>query len=411
MLDRDTMHDILGISEAYQMPEALLSVMLDDERRNTVLDLVASSTDDLNYDGFTTYFQDEHGDRDALKQDFTPKALCDLVAEMAGEHDAYLDACAGTGGLTISIWARNPNAFYRCEEYSARTIPVLLLNMAMRNVRGEVVRKDVLTGEVFAIYGLESGERFSSITQVESMDDMRFPVCVQNPPYSLKWDGMARQWLRYGVPPKSKADYAFVQYGMAHADQTIAILPHGVLFRGSAEGRIREQLLKNGMIRAIVGLPDKLFLHTGIPVCIMDVGKGDGSICVINADELFKKEGKNNVMQPNHVRDVLSCLSMRLDVKRLCHVAGMDEVESNGYNLNIPRYVDRYEEPEIPDIKSTLAELCDLNKQIQKEERSLLNSIKKLVGTTDEAEKEVEQLKSGFEKYVESKGGQMAWKI
>lgn len=402
----------MGISEAWELPEVLLSVMLDDARREPILSQFADAMDDLTHDNLTDYFQDEHGDRDALKQDFTPMALCDLVADMAGDAESYLDVCAGTGGLTISLWARHPDAMFRCEEFSARTVPALLLNLAIRNARAEVIRRDVLTGETFACYALDPGERFSHVSEVDSFADRRWGACVQNPPYSLKWDGMTRPWMRYGAPPKSKADWAFVQYGLAHAGKVISILPHGVLFRGAAEGRIREALLKDGRLKSIVGLPDKLFLHTGIPVCVLEAIHGEnGSICIINADELCEKRSKQNVILPEHVRDVLSCLSMRRDVDRLCHVANMPEIERNGYNLNIPLYVDRYVEPEIPDVGALLSELCDIDKDIRKTERSILAQIKSLVGTTDEARREVDMLQSRMTQYVEGKGGQLAWQI
>lgn len=410
-ITREFVHDALGISEAWQMPNSLLSAMLDNSRRDLLLSQFSDAIEDVTHDGLTSYFQDEHGDRDALKQDFTPPAVCDLVAAMADDADAYIDVCAGTGGLTISLWALHPHALYRCEEFSVRTIPALLLNMAVRNMRGEVVRKDVLTGETFERYALEPSDRFSTVTQVDELPDRRYKACVQNPPYSMKWDGLARPWMCYGVPPKSKSDYAFVEYGMAHADRTIAILPHGVLFRGAAEGRIREAILRDGALDAVVGLPEKMFLHTGIPVCLLSLSHGDGSVCVINADELHDIEGKLNVMRPNHVRDVLSCLSMRRDIDRLCHVADAGEIERNGFNLNIPRYVDRYEEPEIPDIDSLLAELCAIDKDIRKEERSILAQIKNLMGTTDETRSEVRALQSRMMQYVEEKGGQLAWQI
>ena len=117
------MHGILGISEAWELPKALMSAMLDDTKRDVLLALVADATEDMAHDGLTDYFQNEHGDRDALKQDFTPQAVCDLVAGMEGSAESYIDVCAGTGGLTISLWASNPSAHFRCEEFSARTVP------------------------------------------------------------------------------------------------------------------------------------------------------------------------------------------------------------------------------------------------------------------------------------------------
>lgn len=411
-ITREFMHDVLGISEAWELPEALMSAMLDDARRDGMLSRVAEVTEDMAHDGLTDYFQNEHGDRDALKQDFTPQAVCDLVAGMAGDSGSYIDVCAGTGGLTISLWAMHPTAHFRCEEFSARTVPALLLNLALRNVSAEVVRRDVLTGETFASYVLTPTDRFSHVAEVEDIADGEWGVCVQNPPYSLKWDGAARPYLRWGVPPKSKADWAFVQYGLSRAGKVVAILPHGVLFRGAAEGRIREMACRAGAIRSVVGLPEKLFLHTGIPVCVLDVeSAGDGSICVINADELCEQMSKQNVMHLEHVRDVHSCLSMRRNVDRLCHVADAFEVERNGFNLNIPRYVDRYVEPEIPDVASILADLTDIDRQIGKTERDLLSQIRRLVGTTEETRGEARMLQNLMTEYVETKGGQLAWQI
>lgn len=408
---REVVHSALGVTESYQVPGALMTAMLDNDKREALCLCIADATDDMSHDGMTTYFQDEQGDRDALKQDFTPPAVCDLVAAMAGDVDTYLDACAGTGGLTVSLWALHPQALFRCEEFSARTVPALLLNMAIRNMRGEVVRKDVLTGETFGRYVLEPSDRFSVVHEVNELPDRRYAACVQNPPYSMKWDGLLRPWMRYGAPPKSKGDYAFVEYGMAHADRTIAILPHGVLFRGAAEGEIRKAMLLDNMLDAVVGLPDKMFLHTGIPVCLLSLSHGDGSVCVVNADELHDTEGKLNVMRPNHVRDVLSCLSMRRDVDRLCHVADAAEIERNGFNLNIPRYVDRHEEPEVPDVAGLFQELNDIEGQIADTKRSLLDQFRLLIGTTDESRQELAALMPQAIRYLEDEDGQLKWDI
>ena len=416
-ITREFMHGILGISEAWELPNALMSAMLDDTRRDALLALVADATEDMAHDGLTDYFQNEHGDRDSLKQDFTPQAVCDLVAGMAGSAGRYIDVCAGTGGLTISLWASNKSAHFRCEEFSARTIPALLMNAAMRNMSAEIVRRDVLTGETFESYVLTPTDVFSRVERVDSLPDGTWDICVQNPPYSLKWDGINRAWMRHGTAPKSKADYAFVEYGLSRAPHVVSILPHGVLFRGAAEGRIRESMLRRHVVRSVVGLPEKLFAHTGIPVAVLDLmdddgcDGSDGSVCVVNADELYEHGSKQNVMSPNHVRDVLSCLSMRLDVDRLCHIADASEIERNGFNLNIPRYVDRYVEPDIPDVASILADLTGIERELRKTERGLQSQIRRLVGTTEETRDEVRMLQERMSDYVEAKGGQLAWRL
>lgn len=415
LITREFVHGVLGISESWEMPEKLLSAMLDAGIRADVLQRFAERTDEIEHDGLTDYFQSEHGDRDALKQDFTPPSLCDIVAGIAGEQPSYLDACAGTGGLTISLWARSRDALFRCEEYSARTVPALLLNMSMRNMRGEVVRKDVLTGETFERYVLTRGERFSDIRQVDSLPDRKYAASVQNPPYSLKWDGMQRPWMRYGAPPKSKGDYAFLQYGMANVEdggKTVSILPHGVLFRGAQEGAIRAAMLRDGVFRAVIGMPDRLFLHTGIPVAVLVMqGGADGSLLVVNADELFEKDGKLNVMREKHVDRVLKCCESRQEVPRLAHVCDAAEVERNGYNLNIPRYVDRYEEPVVPDVVEVVGNLASIDEEIRRTEVELMEQVHLLVGTTPRAKAELRQMVPKLEQYVEHEGGQMAWAL
>lgn len=396
MLDRETVHAALGISEAYELPSALLGALLDETRRDEILATFLGMCDDLEHDSFTSYFQDEQGDRDALKQDFTPPELCDLVAYCAGDHASYIDVCAGTGGLTISAWAAHRDAFFRCEEYSSRTVPVLLLNLAMRNISAEVIRRDVLTGETFAAYSLTPGKQFAIIKEIDEIPERRFGACIQNPPYSLKYDGERRDWHRYGTPPKSKADYAFVQYGLANVTargRVVCVLPHGVLFRGQGEGAIRTALIDDGTIDTVIGLPDKLFRHTGIPVCILSLQAGDtfghasdsgGNIYFIDASKEFEKVGKLNVMRTEHMERVRSALTLRAEIDKFAHLATYDEIVANDYNLNIPRYVDTYETEPLPELGELFAELRDIDAKIHETERSIAGMMSRLRFTDDE---------------------------
>ena len=170
-----------------------------------------------------------------------------------------------------------------------------------------------------------------------------------NPPYSANWSAAEgfkqdERFMDYGgnLAPKSKADYAFLLHGFYHLKQsgTMAIiLPHGVLFRGGAEGRIREILLKNGSIYAVIGLPSNMFYNTSIPTCIIVLKKHrDGrDVLFIDASNLFVKEKKQNVMTEEHIGHVLELYKNRKPVEKEAYLASYEDIEKNDFNLNIPR--------------------------------------------------------------------------
>ena len=149
MIENKTINELIGCVEAYQMPDKLTEKLQDKEMRERMFDEFLKIETDLSFDWFTSYYQDEHGDRDKLKQDFTPDCLLTLMSGLMEDSDAYADICSGTGGLTIKYWSLKPDSFYYCEEYSSRAIPVLLFNLAIRGVTGRIVHGDSLTREVF----------------------------------------------------------------------------------------------------------------------------------------------------------------------------------------------------------------------------------------------------------------------
>ncbi|MGL5408909.1 MAG: type I restriction-modification system subunit M, partial [Shewanella sp.] len=199
--------------------------------------------------------------------------------------------------------------------------------------------------------------------------DMRFEAIVANPPFSANWKGEGNplnltdeRFSQYGkLAPKTKADFAFVQHMVYHlADNgTMAcVLPHGVLFRGAAEGVIRKYLIENlNYIDAVIGLPANVFYGTGIPTCILVIKKcrrADDSILFIDAsgDDFYEKQKTQNVLRDSDVERIVELYTRREEVEKLCHVATLDEVRENDYNLNIPRYVDTFEEEERIDIEA-----------------------------------------------------------
>ena len=230
-------------------------------------------------------------------------------------------------------------------------------------------------------------------------------MVLMNPPYSAKWSAAAgflqdERFSDYGVlAPKSKADYAFLLHGLYHLKNngTMAIvLPHGVLFRGAAEGKIREKLLRSGNIYAVIGLPANLFYNTSIPTCIIVLKKHrDGrDVLFIDASKKFEKGKKQNAMTDAHIDEVLELYTKRETVDKESYLASFEDIEKNDFNLNIPRYVDNFEKEEevdlgalLTDMKKTDEELSqvqgdfvDLLKDLTSSDANIMTSLNELIG-------------------------------
>ena len=381
----EALERLLGVRESYQLPDALMAALLDDARRSELLSEVAESVEDDATDPLRDYFQESHSNRDKMMQDYTPDCLCELVSRIAPRSGRTLDLCAGTGAL--SLFLADGAGFVQCEELSTRVLPVLLMNMALRNRRGVVVNRNVVTDEAAAAYSLNPGERFSSVERCEPPDGGTFGTIVSNPPYSLKWDGgRDMRLMGWDTPPKSKADYLFVIDALSRLEDggtAVFVLPHGVLFRGASEGRIRADIIERGYLHAVIGLPENLFMHTGIPVCLMVLKKGrenDGTL-FIDASKLFEKRGKVNVITERHVSQIVDAYDGRRDVDKLAHLAGVEEMRDNDYNLNIPRYVDTFEYVPPPSLMDCVRDMMDIDRNIAKTEREIAAGLAQLTGS------------------------------
>lgn len=202
-----------------------------------------------------------------------------------------------------------------------------------------------------------------------------FDAVVANPPFSLKWDpkdSMADdfRFKNYGLAPRSAADFAFLLHGfhfLAQEGTMAIILPHGVLFRGGAEERIRTKLLKDGNIDTVIGLPSNLFFSTGIPVCILVLKKCKRSddVLFINASEHYEKGKRQNHLREQDIQKVVDTYQFRRSEERYSRVVSMQEIEQNGYNLNISRYVSTAEDEETVDLEAVTTQLHQLHARIQ----------------------------------------------
>ncbi|RYQ00736.1 type I restriction-modification protein subunit M [Bifidobacterium pseudolongum subsp. globosum] len=227
-----------------------------------------------------------------------------------------------------------------------------------------------------------------------------FDAVVANPPYSLKWDNAESKlkdprFKDYGkLAPKSKADYAFVEHGIYHlkpSGRMAIVLPHGVLFRGAAEGTIRKAIIDKNYLDAVIGLPSNLFYSTGIPTVILVFRKDrkTNDVLFIDASQHFEKDKKQNRLREEDIDLILETYKNRQDVDKLAHVATLEEIKDNDYNLNIPRYVDTFEEEEPIDLDDVNRQLAEVNEEIARLEKELETMLAELV-PTDQNDKDDE---------------------
>ncbi|MGL4945618.1 MAG: N-6 DNA methylase, partial [Fusobacteriaceae bacterium] len=205
-----------------------------------------------------------------------------------------------------------------------------------------------------------------------------FEAVVANPPFSANWSAdqtflSDERFSAYGkLAPKTKADFAFVQHMIHHLDEDgvmATVLPHGVLFRGAAEGVIREYLIKEkNYLDAVIGLPANIFYGTSIPTCILVFKKhreNSDNVLFVDASNLFQKNKNQNMLTDEHVEEILRVYEKREEVEKFSHLATMEEIKENDYNLNIPRYVDTFEEEEEIDLEAVANEIGALDKEIE----------------------------------------------
>lgn len=219
---------------------------------------------------------------------------------------------------------------------------------------------------------------------------MHFDIVVANPPFSLdKWghdqaEGDKFGRFRRGIPPKTKGDYAFI----SHMIETLkpktgrmgVVVPHGVLFRGAAEGKIRTKLIDENLLDAVIGLPEKLFYGTGIPAAILIFKKNKSTkdVLFIDASREFQSGKNQNQLTEENLKKIYDTYVNRAEVEKYSHIANLDEIKENDYNLNIPRYVDTFEEEEPVDLPAVRAERAELKAELAALEQKMEGYLKEL---------------------------------
>ena len=401
MLSTEQINNLLGVDESYQASFKLTEILDNRDERIQLFDSFLKLEQDLSFDWFTDYFQEEHSNRKDKKQDFTPQGVTDLASKLLGDSESNADICAGTGGLTIKRWTQNPNASFYCEEYSDRAMPFLLFNLMIRNINGIVVHGDALTQENKHFYKLVSGDHFSELKELDSVPKLIADTVIMNPPYSLSWNPQEEMkdglFGEIGVlPPKSKADYAFLIRGLERLSERgtqVLILPHGVLFRGNAEGKIRRWLVEQNYLDAVIGLPEKVFLNTDIPTVILILKKNrqNKDVLFIDASKQFEKDKSHNAVKTEHVNKIIDVYKKRTKIDKFSNVVNFDYIQENDFNLNIPRYVDTFEPDPVVPLDDILNDLKDIDREIEQEGQALAGMMLELRSNNEQTNAEMKR--------------------
>ena len=320
---------------------------------------------------------------------FTTQSVAKLLAKLAQpkDGDRIADPACGSGGLLLLAGAEiektgSKNYALYGQESTGSTYQLARMNMFLHG-------KDSAR--------LEWGDTLNNPLLVENDQLMKYDTQVCNPPFSLKkWgaeNAEADKYKRFwrGVPPKDKGDFAFISHMIETAKpktgRVAVIVPHGVLFRGGAEGKIREQLLKENIVDAVIGLPAGLFQTTGIPVAILIIDrsreKGGANenkkdVLFIEASKEFKPGKAQNTLTEENIEKIYDTYAKRKEIEKFSRKVNFKEIEENDFNLNITRYVDTFEEEAPVDIKANLKELAALDPEIEKLEKQMDNYLKDL---------------------------------
>jgi type I restriction enzyme M protein len=324
---------------------------------------------------------------------YTPAEVSELLARLVKpqENDRIYDPTCGSGSLLIKVAKQVPNrkvAIYG-QERNGATHSLALMNMYLHGIDDAKI---------------EWGDTLANPLHLEDGKLMKFQVIVANPPFSLdKWAmGFAGEGandkkfkmepgldphrrFEWGVPPASKGDYAFVQhmlYSLAENGRMATILPHGVLFRGASEGKIRKQIIDLNLLDAVIGLPENLFYGVSIPVCIMVFKKNrtrkDVLFIDASGEEHYQKGKNQNKLREQDIQKIVETYEKRETIDKYSYVATIEEIKENDYNLNIPRYVDTFEEEEPVDMEAVKQNIANIKKELQEVEAQMEKYLKDL---------------------------------
>jgi type I restriction enzyme M protein len=315
---------------------------------------------------------------------YTPQRISDILSGIVtldsqdpsqGEKkkiERVLDFACGSGSLLLNVRKRMTDSGGTIGKIYGQEKNITTYNLARMNM--------LLHGVKDTEFAIHHGDTLVNdweiLNEINPAKKLEFDAIVANPPFSYRWEpteSMAEdfRFKSYGLAPKSAADFAFLLHGFHFLSKegTMAIiLPHGVLFRGGAEEKIRRKLLEDGNIDTVIGLPANLFFSTGIPVCILVLKKCKkfDDVLFINASEYYEKGKRQNNLLPEHIEKIVSTYKYRKEEARYSRRVSIDEIIKNEYNLNISRYISTAIDEERIDLNEVNKKLVDLDKDITK---------------------------------------------
>lgn len=317
---------------------------------------------------------------------YTPQRLSDILSEIVTldsqnpklgrkkNLDKVIDFACGSGSLLLNVRKNIVDEGGTVGQIYGQEKNITTYNLARMNM----LLHGVKTNEFEIFHGDTLKNDWNILSEPNPAKKLEFDAIVANPPFSLKWDaseamGEDFRFKGYGLAPKSTADFAFLLHGFHYLSKqgTMAIiLPHGVLFRGGAEERIRTKLLNDNNIDAVIGLPSNLFYSTGIPVCIIVLKKckKEDDVLVINASDFFEKGKRQNYLRDTDIEKIVDTYKNRLEAERYARRVSLEEIAKNDYNLNITRYVSTSEQErqiDLQEVNKRLNEPDGINAKIK----------------------------------------------
>jgi len=310
---------------------------------------------------------------------YTPAQAATILSRIVTEGKTHLksvyDPTCGSGSLLLRVAkeVKEVGHFYG-QELNRTTYNLARMNMILHDVnykQFDIKQDDTL--------------------EHPQHSDKRFEAIVANPPFSAHWSANPLflsddRFSQYGkLAPKTKADFAFVQHMVHHLDDNgvmAVVLPHGVLFRGAAEGHIRQYLIEDrNYLDAVIGLPANIFYGTSIPTCVLVFKKcrtNPDDILFIDASNDFEKGKNQNRLLPEHIDKIINTYSKREEIEKYSHVAPLSEVKENDWNLNIPRYVDTFEEEEPIDLQAVTEQIKAIDVEMKQTDAVIADFCKQL---------------------------------
>lgn len=372
---------------------AILRTLLDDFNE---LDLRPSMLEGNDVIGDSYEFMIAKFASDAGKKGgefFTPSMVSELLARLVKpkENDRIYDPTCGSGSLLIRAFKKvqSGKAQIYGQERNGQTHSLCKMNMFLHEIDDAKI---------------ENGDTLANPLHLEDGKLMKFQVVVANPPFSLdKWamgfagaetdekkfkmEAALDQYRRFdwGVPPSSKGDFAFVLhmlYSLAEDGRMGVVLPHGVLFRGASEGKIRKQIIDLNLLDAVIGLPENLFYGTGIPAAILILKKNRTKKDVLFIDASgeghYEKDKNQNKLREEDLSEIERVYNDYKTIDKYSYVATLDEIKENDYNLNIPRYVDTFEEEEMVDMDKVANNIKNIKAEIHDVEEEMARCLEEL---------------------------------